>query len=74
MVGRLLRETFALPASRKLQALTQAALRAGALAQPANAASLRTAVQALAQLSQYLSGLADTVLNITMGFTDADGD
>ena len=63
-----------LPASRKLQALTQAALRAGALAQPANAASLRTAVQALAQLSQYLSGLADTVLNITMGFTDADGD
>lgn len=63
-----------LQASRKLQALTQVALRAGALAQPANATSLRTAVQALAQLSQYLSGLADTVLNITMGFTDADGD
>lgn len=63
-----------LQASRKLQALTQVALRAGALAQPTNAASLRTAVQALAQLSQYLSGLADTVLNITMGFTDADGD
>jgi uncharacterized protein len=63
-----------LQAGRQLQSLTQAALRAGAPAQPGNAASLNSATQALAHLSQYLSGLADTVLNITMGFTDADGD
>jgi uncharacterized protein len=63
-----------LQASRQLQSLTHTALRAGAHAQPGNAASLGTATQALTQLSQYLSGLADTVLNITMGFTDADGD
>ncbi|APW42565.1 hypothetical protein RS694_08505 [Rhodoferax saidenbachensis] len=60
--------------SRKLQTLTLAALRSGARARPDNAASLRTAQRALAQLSQYLSSLADSVLHISMGFTDADGD
>jgi uncharacterized protein len=60
--------------SRTLQSLTQAALRAGARAQPSNAASVRTAIQALSQLSLHLSSLADSVLNISMGFTDADGD
>lgn len=60
--------------SRQLQRLTLAALRSGARARPDNAASLRAAQQALAQLSQFLSGLADTVLHISMGFTDADGD
>lgn len=60
--------------SRKLQRLTLAALRNGARARPDNTASLRTAQQALAQLSQYLGSLADTVLHISMGFTDADGD
>jgi predicted lipoprotein len=61
-------------ASRKLQRLTQAALRSGARARPDNAASVRTAQLSLTQLSQYLSSLADTVLHISMGFTDADGD
>lgn len=60
--------------SRQLQSLTLAALRSGARARPDNAASLRSARAALAQLSQYLGGLADSVLHISMGFTDADGD
>lgn len=60
--------------SRQLQRLTLAALRHGVRARPDNAASLRAAQQALAQLSQFLSGLADSVLHISMGFTDADGD
>jgi uncharacterized protein len=63
-----------LQSSRELQALTRAALRAGAQAQPGNTPSLNTAIQALTQLSQHLNGLADSVLNISMGFTDADGD
>jgi uncharacterized protein len=63
-----------LQSSRELQALTRTALRAVARAQPGNTPSLTTAIQTLTQLSQYLSGLADSVLNISMGFTDADGD
>jgi uncharacterized protein len=63
-----------LQSSRELQALTRAALRAGSRAQPGNSLSLTAAIHALTQLSQYLSGLADSVLNISMGFTDADGD
>ena len=61
-------------ASRTLQRLTLAALRSGAGARPGSAASLRTAQRALAELARYLGSLADTVLHISMGFTDADGD
>ena len=57
-----------------LQRLTLAALRSGARARPDNAASLRTAQRPLAELSRYLGSLADSVLHISMGFTDADGD
>ena len=60
--------------SRQLQRLTLATLRSCARARPGNAASLNIARQALAKLSQFLGGLADTVLHISMGFTDADGD
>jgi uncharacterized protein len=63
-----------LQSSRELQTLTRTALHAGAKAQPGNATSLRSAIQALTQLSEYLGELADSVLNISMGFTDADGD
>jgi predicted lipoprotein len=71
--GLLLGNDTAQP-SRQLQHLTLATLRSGARARPDNAASLNAARQALAQLSQFLGGLADTVLQISMGFTDADGD
>ncbi len=60
--------------SRQLQRLTLATLRSGARARPDNAASLNAARHALAQLSKFLGGLAETVLQISMGFTDADGD
>ncbi len=60
--------------SRQLQQLTLAALRSGARARPDNPAALRAAQQALAKLSQFLNALAENVLHIGMGFTDADGD
>jgi predicted lipoprotein len=61
-------------ASQTLLTRTATMLRAVQAARPANAASLRNAQTALAQLSAQANGLAGEVLEITMGFTDADGD
>jgi len=60
--------------SQTLRTRTATMLRAVQAARPANAASLRAAQAALAQLSTQANGLAGEVLEITMGFTDADGD
>ncbi|MDZ7937893.1 MAG: imelysin family protein [Rhodoferax sp.] len=60
--------------SLALQERTAAMLRAVQAARPGNAASVRSAQAALAQVSALANGLASDVLTITMGFTDADGD
>lgn len=57
-----------------LQERTAHMLRAVQAARPGNAASVRAAQAALAQVSALANGLASDVLTITMGFTDADGD
>ncbi len=60
--------------SQALLRQTQATLVFVQAARPANAASVRKAQVALAQLSSQMSALAGGVLNIALGFTDADGD
>lgn len=60
--------------SKTLLANTRTMLRAVQAASPSNAASVRAAQSALAQLSGQANRLASDVLNITMSFTDADGD
>ena len=60
--------------SLTLQERTASMLRAVQAARPGNAASVRAAQAALAQVSALANGLAGDVLAITMGFTDADGD
>jgi predicted lipoprotein len=60
--------------SLTLQARTATMLRTVQVARPGNAASVRAAQVALAQLSAQANALAGDVLAITMGFTDADGD
>lgn len=60
--------------SLTLQERTATMLRAVQAARPGNAASVRVAQAALAQVSALANGLASDVLTITMGFTDADGD
>jgi uncharacterized protein len=60
--------------SKTLIERTAAMLRSVNAAQSGNTASLRRAHQALAQLSAHANVLAGDVLNIALGFTDADGD
>nr|WP_315479323.1 imelysin family protein [uncultured Rhodoferax sp.] len=60
--------------SLTLQERTATLLRTVQAARPGNAASVRAAQAALAQISAQANGLAGDVLAITMGFTDADGD
>ena len=62
------------PESEALLDSTQAMLRLVQAARPGNAVSVHQAQAVLAQLSAQLGKLAETVLNITLGFTDADGD
>lgn len=60
--------------SLTLQERTATMLRTVQAARTGNAASVRAAQAALAQVSALANGLASDVLTITMGFTDADGD
>jgi hypothetical protein len=60
--------------SQTLLTRTTTMLRTVQAAHPNNAASVRGAQAALAQLSAQANRLAGEVLKITMGFTDADGD
>lgn len=60
--------------SQTLQRHTAAMLRAVQAATPRNAASVRIAQAAVAQVSTLANALAGDVLNIALGFTDADGD
>lgn len=61
-------------ASNELQRLTLAMLRTVPSATPQSAASVRAAQTAVRQLSAHANALAGDVLNISLGFTDADGD
>jgi uncharacterized protein len=60
--------------SHTLQELTDSVLRAVTAAHPNNAGSLRRATAALSQLSTLINTIAGEMLNIPLGFTDADGD
>jgi len=60
--------------SLTLQERTATLLRTVQAARPGNAASVRAAQAALAQVSAQANGLAGDVLAISLGFTDADGD
>ena len=60
--------------SQALLRQTQATIVLVQAACPANATSVRLAQAALAELSGQMSALATGVLNIALGFTDADGD
>ena len=60
--------------SQTLIERTAAMMRAVQAARPGNAASVRAAQAALAQVSALASTLAGDVLSISLGFTDADGD
>lgn len=60
--------------SQALLRQTQTTLALVQAARSASAASVRQAQAALAELSGQMSGLATGVLNIALGFTDADGD
>ncbi|MBC7621445.1 MAG: hypothetical protein H7293_21085 [Candidatus Saccharibacteria bacterium] len=60
--------------SQTLIERTDAMLRTVQAARPGNTASLRAAQAALAQVSALANTLAGEVLNISLGFTDADGD
>jgi hypothetical protein len=60
--------------SLTLQERTATLLRTVQAARPGNAASVRAAQAALAQVSAQATGLAGDVLALSLGFTDADGD
>ena len=60
--------------SRSLLTRTATMLRAVQAARPNHAPSIQRAQTALAQLSAQASALAGGPLQITLGFTDADGD
>lgn len=60
--------------SQTLIAHTAAMMRTVQAARPGNAASVRAAQAAVAQVSALANTLAGDVLSISLGFTDADGD
>jgi predicted lipoprotein len=60
--------------SQTLLLHTEALMQAVAHAKVSKPASLRTAQAALSKTSALMDTLAGQVLNITLGFTDADGD
>jgi predicted lipoprotein len=58
----------------QLQVLVRAMLQSVERAQPEQAASLRAAQQAVANLHRYVSDLGSDLFDFSQGFTDADGD